>query len=110
MESLHKRLGPCAMVRDLVEPHEEGILQSNPYENKSQNAKMFLIMDIDQEVIPKSGEEYVNADTLPPKRDRMARSRVVHQNQDTDSNPISRSNQNPILDTCFLGWNSLVER
>ena len=31
----------------------------------------------------------------------MAGGQVVHQKNDADGNPIGRSNQNPVLDTCL---------
>ena len=37
MESLHQRLGPHAMVRDLVELDVEDVSQYDPYDNKLQN-------------------------------------------------------------------------
>ena len=43
----------------------------------------------------------MNAETLLPRGDRLARGQVVCQKQDANGNPIGRSNQNPILDTCL---------
>ena len=48
MESLHQRLDPCAQVRDLVELGVEDMLQYDLYEDKSQNAEMFSILDEEQ--------------------------------------------------------------
>ena len=49
----------------------------------------------------KLGDQYVNAEILLPRGDTMARGQVVHQKHDADGNPIGRSNQNLILDTCL---------
>ena len=54
MESLHQRLSPHAMVRDLVELAVEDTPQYYPYEDKSQNARTFLSW-ITNERKPQSG-------------------------------------------------------
>ena len=41
----------------------------------------------------------MNLETLLLRGDKMARDLVVHQKNDTNGNPVDRSNQNPILDT-----------
>ena len=99
LESHHQRLGPCAMVGDLVELVAEDTLHYNPYEDELQNAEMFPILDEGPVVIPEWGDQYVNAEILLPRVNSMARSQVVHQKQDVDGNTIGRSNQNPILST-----------
>ena len=45
MESLDQRLGPCAMMGDIVELGAEDTLQYDLYENKLQNAEIFSILD-----------------------------------------------------------------
>ena len=50
MELLHKRLGPHTMVGDLVKLSAEDALQYYPYEDKSQNAAMFPILDEEPKV------------------------------------------------------------
>ena len=45
MESLHQRLRPCAKVRDLVELGVEDTPQYHLYEDESQNAEKFPILD-----------------------------------------------------------------
>ena len=45
MESLHQRLGLCAVVRDLVELGVKDTQQYDPYEDKLQNGKMLSILD-----------------------------------------------------------------
>ena len=101
MESLYQKLGPQAMARDLVELGVEDILQYNPYEDRSQNVQMFPILDKEPQVNPEWGGQYVNAEILLLRVDRMARDQVVHQKQDAENNPIGRSNQSPIFDTCL---------
>ena len=50
MESLHQRLGPCAMVRDLVELGVEDTPQYNPYEDKLHKVEIFPILDKEPEI------------------------------------------------------------
>ena len=45
------------------------------------------------------GYQYVNAEILLPRGDKMARGQLVCQKHDADGNLIGRSYQNPILDT-----------
>ena len=75
--------------------------QYDPYEDELQNAKMFPMLVEEPEVTPRVGGPYVNAEKLLLRGDRMARGQVVCQKHDADGNPIGRSNQNPILDTCL---------
>ena len=62
---------------------------------------MFSFLDEEPEVTPELGDQYVNAEKLLLGGSKMARGWVVHQKYDANGNPISRSNQNPILDTCL---------
>ena len=101
MVSLHQKLGLCAEVRDLVELGVEDTSQNNPYEDKLQNAKMCPILDEEPEVTPELGEQFVNTEILLPRWDKLVRGWVVCQKCDANGNPIGRSNQNPILDTCL---------
>ena len=50
MESLHQTLGPCAVLRDLVELEVEETMQYDPYEDELQNAKSFPMLDEEPEV------------------------------------------------------------
>ena len=75
MELLHQRLDPCALVGDL-ELDAEDISKYDPYEDESQNAKTFLILDDKPEVTPDWGDQYVNAEILLPRGDRMVRGQV----------------------------------
>ena len=99
MELLHQRLGPHAMLGDLVELGAEDTPQYDPYADDSQNAETFHMLDEEPEVTPKWGDQYMNAEILLPKGDKMARDKMVHHKQDANGNPIGRSNQNSILVT-----------
>ena len=73
MESLHQALGPCMRLSDLVDLDEEETMQYDPYEDKVQNAETFPMLDEEQEVTPEWGDQYVNAEILLPRGDKMAR-------------------------------------
>ena len=57
------------------------------------------MLDEEPEVTPEWGDQYVNAEILLPRWDKMARGQVICWKHDADGNIIGRSNQNPILDT-----------
>ena len=57
--------------------------------------------DEEPKVIPEWRVQYVNAEILLPRGDTIARGQVVCWKYDANGNPIGRSNQNPILDTCL---------
>ena len=61
------------MARDLVGLGAEDTLQCDPYEDKSKNADTLLLMLEEEPVTPKWGDQYVNAKTLLPRGDRMAK-------------------------------------
>ena len=98
MESLHQKLVPWTMMRYLVELGVEDTLQCNAYEDESQNAKTFPMLDEKSGITPNRGDHYVNAEILLPRGDRMTRGQVVCQKQDANNNLMGRTNQNPILD------------
>ena len=99
MEFLHQKLGPQAMVRDLVELGVKDTPPNNPYEDKSQNAETVLMLYKEPELFSEWVVQYVNIEILLLRGNRMATDWVVHWKHDADGNPIGRSNQNPILDT-----------
>ena len=73
MESLHQKLGPHAGLRDLVELGVQETPQYDPYEDELQDAKTFPIFDEEPDVTPEWGGQYVNAEKLLPRGDKMAR-------------------------------------
>ena len=56
MESLHQAWGPCARLSDLVDLSVEETLQYDPYEDESQNAETFPMLDEEAEVTPEWGD------------------------------------------------------
>ena len=95
MAPLHERVGPCAMVKDLVELGVKNTLQYDPCEDQSQNAKTFPILDKEPEVSSGWGDQYVNAELLLPRGDRIVRGQVICQKQEANGNPISRLIRTP---------------
>ncbi len=55
--------------------------------------------DLDEEVIPEVGDEYVHASIMLPCRSQMMCGMVQACKQDLDGNPIGHHLDNPILDT-----------
>ena len=56
MVSLHQKLGLHAELRDLVELGVEDTPQYDPYEDESQNAQMFPMLDEQPEVTTERGD------------------------------------------------------
>ena len=88
IESTHQRLGPHAMVRYLVKVGVEDTLHYNPYEEELQNVETFTILDEKAEVNPEWSDQYVNAEILLPREEKIARGQVVSQVQEANGNPI----------------------
>ena len=59
------------------------------------------MLDEEPEVMLEWGDQFVNAEILLPRGDKMARNRVICQKHDADGNLIGKFNMNPILDTCL---------
>ena len=65
-------LGPCARLSDLVNLGVEETPQYDPYEDKLQNAEIIPMLNEEPEVIPEWGDQYVNAEMLLSREDKMA--------------------------------------
>ena len=59
-------------LSNLVDLGVEETPQYDPYEDKLQNAETFPMLDEEQEVTPKWGDQYVNAEILLPRGDKIA--------------------------------------
>ncbi len=68
-----------------------------PYADEDQNEKTFP--DLDEEVTPEAGDEYVQALVMLPCGSQMMRGTVRVHKRDLDGNPIGCRSDNPILDT-----------
>ena len=111
MELLNQGHGPCATVDDLAELGAWNILQYDPYEDESQNADKFSILDEELEVTPEWEDQYLNAEILLQRGDNMARGQMVCWKHDAHVNPVDRSNQNPVSygsEITELGANIIV--
>ena len=92
MESLHQVLGPGARLSDLVDLGVEETLQYDPYENELKYVETFPMLDEEPDITPKWGDQYVTAEILLPRGDKMSRGQVICQKRDADVNLIGRSN------------------
>ena len=72
MAFLHQKLSPCAELRDLVELGVDDTPQYNPCEDESQNAETFSMVE-EPEVTPEWGDQFLSAEILLPRGDKMAR-------------------------------------
>ena len=61
------------MVGDLVKLCSEDTLLYDPCKDESQNAEMFSVLDEEPELTLEWRNQYVNAEILLPREDRMAR-------------------------------------
>ncbi len=66
------------------------------YSDEDQNETMFP--DLDQEIIPEVGDEYVHALVMLPHESQLVSDTVKACKQDMDGNPIGCQLDNPILD------------
>ena len=57
------------------------------------------MLDEEPEVASKWGDQYVNAEILLPRRDKVVRGGIIHQKWNADGNSIGRSSMNSILKT-----------
>ena len=55
--------------------------------------------DLDKEIMPEVGDEYVHALVMLPRGSQMTCGTVKVRKQDLDDNPIGCQSDNPILDT-----------
>ena len=90
-------MGPNIVLRDFVNMGVEETPQNDSYENESQYAETFLILNEEPEVYLKWGDQYVNANILLLRGDEMARDQVICQKQDANGNLIGRFNQYSIF-------------
>ena len=60
MGLFHQRLCPCATLGKLVVLSSEDMLKYDSYQEKSQNADMFLILDKQPEVTSEWWDQYMN--------------------------------------------------
>ena len=113
MESLCQRLGPYTEVQDLLELGVEDTLQYDPYDDESQNAEKFPILEEEPGSTQEWENQYVNTEILLLRGDRMTRGHVLCLKHDADDNPIGRYNQNPILEIYLyeveFSWREVTE-
>ncbi len=70
-----------------------------PYAVDDQNELAFP--DLDEEITPDVGNEYVHTAVMLPCGSQMMCSTVKASKRDLDGNPIGCQSVNPVLDTCM---------
>ncbi len=56
-----------------------------------------MFPDLDEEVTPEAGDEYVHALVMLPRRSQLVCGTVRARKQDLDGNPIGCQSENPIM-------------
>ncbi len=96
-ETAEERLGAKlthAEVEEVSIPDTPDYLS---YSDEDQSETMFP--DLDEEVTPEVGDEYVHASVMLPRGSQLMRGTVKACKWDLDGNPIGWQSDNPILDT-----------
>ena len=98
IEYLHLSLSPHDEARDFVELAVEDTPEYDPLRMNQRKLKHVPFgMKIKSNF--RVGDQYLKADIIFPRGDKIARGHIVHLKCDADGNPMSRSNQNYILVT-----------
>ncbi len=96
-ETAEEHLGAKLTQAELEEVSIPDTPEYLPYSDEDQNETTFP--DLDEEVTPEVGDEYVHASIMLPRGSQMMRGTIKARKQDPDGNPIGRRSDNPILDT-----------
>ncbi len=87
-ETTAEQLGGKLTRAELEEVGIPDIPEYLPYTDEDQNEMMFP--DLDEEVTPEAGDEYVHALIMFPRGSQMMQGTVEASKQDPDGNPIGR--------------------
>ncbi len=96
-KTAEERLGDkltCAKFVEIGIPNTPEYL---PYVDEDQNKTTFP--DLDEEVTPEAGDEYVHTSVMLPCGSQMMQGTVKVRKQNLDGNPMGCRSDNPILDT-----------
>ncbi len=96
-ETTEERLGAKLAHAKLEQVGIPDTLEYVPYSDEDQNNTTFP--DLDEEVMPEVGDEYVHALVMLLSGSQMMRGTARAHKQDLDGNPIGCQLDNPILDT-----------
>ncbi len=91
-ESLGEKL-KCAELKEVGIPNT---LEYLLYSDKDQNETIFP--DLDEEVTPEVGDEYVHALVMLPCGSQLIHGTMKARKRDLDGNPIGHQLDNPLLD------------
>ncbi len=96
-QTAEERLGDKLTRAELEEVGIPDTPEHLPYVDEDQNKRTFP--DLDEEVTPEAGDEYVHALVMLPCGSQMMSGTVRARKRDLDGNPIGCRSDNPILDT-----------
>ncbi len=96
-ETAEERLGDKLTRSELEEVGIPNTPEYLRYADEDQNKMTFP--DLDEEVTPEAGDEYVHASVMLPRGSQMMHGTVKARKRDLDGNPIGCQSDNPILDT-----------
>ncbi len=91
-----ERLGDKLTRTELEEVGIPDTPEYLPYADEDQNDMTFA--DLDEEVTPEAGDEYVHASVMLRRGNQMMHGTVKARKRDPDGNPIGCQSDNPILD------------
>ena len=92
-------MGSQVLPRDLEDIGLENTPQYDPYEDETQNDQTFPQLAEELELTPEVGNQYIAAEIMLSRGDKMARGHVVAQRHDVSGNIMARAYTNPIMDT-----------
>ena len=93
MARVYERLGSQVLPKELEDIVLENTLQYDLYEDETQNEQTFPQLAEELEPMPEVGDQYIGAEILLPRRNKMARG------HNTGGNVMGRVHANPIIDT-----------
>ena len=86
----YERLGSWVLPRELKVKGLENTLQYNPYEDEMHINLTFPQLTEELEPMPAVGDQYIGAEIMLPRGDKMARSHVVVQSHNTSGNIMGK--------------------
>lgn len=100
-ESIQAKLGPSASPADFPAIGGEETVQFEPYyaHHEVDVDDIPFSMKDEPEPTPEAHDQYVNAEVMLPRGDKLARGKVIGRKRDANGDVAGRANANPILDT-----------
>ena len=100
-ESIQAKLGPSASPADFHAIGGEETVQFEPYyaHHEVDVDDIPFSMKDESEQTPEAHDQYVNAEVMLPRGDKLASGKVIGRKRDANGDVAGRANANPILDT-----------